>query len=80
MQVMARAENTVFLGIEVKETNLEILQWVSLTAKPLRLCAIRTCDALGWKRSRPVDVGLRAGRIRKAKFPSSVRPRVPTSA
>ena len=40
MQVMARAENTVFLGVEVKETNLEILQWVSLTAKPLRLCAI----------------------------------------
>ena len=32
MQVMARAENTVFLGVEVKETNLEIFNGSAHTA------------------------------------------------
>ena len=33
MQVMARAENTVFLRVEVKETNLEIFSVYAFTAK-----------------------------------------------
>ena len=35
MQVMARAENTVFLRVEVKETNLEIFSVYAFTAKKI---------------------------------------------
>ena len=35
MQVMARAENTVFLRVEVKDTNLEIFSVYAFTAKKI---------------------------------------------
>ena len=39
MQVMARAENTVFLGVEVKDTKLNIFGVHALKAKDLWVAA-----------------------------------------